>query len=797
MKKATEHWQQHNLTTCWAKKIGSNNNPYGDIFREILVNPIVVAFAKEALTAKKKNSTEDPHFRLPLYNGVAEQHHSILGNYETEKIRDWHSDTEKSTDLTGIRVLDLGCGEAYLGRWLTRMGATYIGVDLPKKPASPLEYAETRFSQEVKSNAIQPRQFHLIPADLDGSHFDPAPLDLALDNEGPDIIVMNVLLDHLTNPAPLLRWIGDLYKEYKKRPTILCWTLNPDYYQGNEEDNFIDGPLTGSIIRYHIAPIRSIGESVPVFLRCPLTYESYFTDANLNVIQTTPLDFPRHPKYLGGEDKSFHDGESPFIAWQLCQRALSICPTEANDLEALFSNSACVLNQLVNKQRNLLRKQITSLKVEDYSANAPLVYPHNLGGDLIIIFKGTAFLNIRGENKRKFSVPELLGDFETWSDELPKRYLYPVYAGEDGATVMRIPNRVVQRLLQNAKTLSELIFSQLRDRFYSQIWLYEMRYLSKSYFLKGLDQTDGDLKVNIGRVNRIARAILYASGLESEKFSRTSRHSSVFLPVNDLVSFTREGVSSGDSPELMKKIINILVGIRVIDSFPPSNLYDLDNDTKTTVIDTDVRSSRLARIIWEQIMLDAAQSIYSSHWKKLNSIEVRCLSGESIPEFSLMYSIVNLKNGQIKKEAKHALSASGGPLHTAEAVGIPRDLVESWFRYIAKAQYFLFKQERPCLTFINNPFLLRSIALDDDPWIEQLLLAQCQANEPVTHRLKKRIQKEELWPKSEFPRRKRYLLAIREFVKSDLAKGSRLAFSGLLTPENKVDMTMQKETFKV
>lgn len=786
------NWQQTDFVTRWCTTIGSDDSPYGDVFREILVNPVVLAFASEVLARRRDGAAQRSDWHLPLYRGVAEQHHELSGSYTTANIRNWHSGAAERTDLAGLRVLDLGCGEAYLGRWLGRMGASYVGVDLPPKPASPLQLAQSRFLNEVKTGVIHPDKFRLVSADLDGSSFEAAPLDEALQNEGPDLVIMAVLLDHLSDPEPLLRWVGGLGERYQKIPAILCWTLNPDYYQANSTDITVDGPLPHSRIRHHLAPVRSIGGAVPVLLRCPLTYESHFAETNLNVIQTAPLDFPRHPASLEGQEASFRDGEPPFISWHLCQRARSIRPGDHSTLESLFNQPTCLLSQLPEEQKQLLREHLGLIAVETYTAYSTLLCPHNLGGDLLIVLVGTALLSVRGVVKRTFSPLDLLGDFETWSDKLPKRYFYPIAGGPDGVTVLRIPRKLVQVLLKNARSAGELLFLQLRDRFYDQMWLYEMRYVSK----KTLKYLPGRLDIDVGIVNRIARVILFASGLEHETFSRTSGVHLAFLSINDLLELTREGSSRGSSDQELHTVFNILVGTRVIDSFHPIDLYSEQFDVKyTKMLTDDVLSSRLARFVWEGVMREAAQSIYGTLLDVPDAAVKRCLTGESVPEFSLADGIT-ATNGKVKVSAKQAFL--NGPLRTADRQKIPREMVESWFRYVAKAHYFLFRQVRQYFIMINDQFMLRAIALaDDDASVEQLILAQSRTVEPETHLLQERVKRENLWSDSGFLRRKRYLQGISDFVRADLAKGARLAFSGRLTPKHNADKTMLDETFHI
>jgi len=82
-------------------------------------------------------------------------------------------------DVSGLDVVELGCGTAYVSAWLARAGARPVGVDV-----TPAQLATARRCQEESGVA-----FPLVEADAAETRLPPASFDLAISEYGASIWV--------------------------------------------------------------------------------------------------------------------------------------------------------------------------------------------------------------------------------------------------------------------------------------------------------------------------------------------------------------------------------------------------------------------------------------------------------------------------------------------------------------------------------------------------------------------------------------------------------------------------------
>jgi 2-polyprenyl-3-methyl-5-hydroxy-6-metoxy-1,4-benzoquinol methylase len=110
----------------------------------------------------------------------------------------------------GLRVLDAGCGEGYLARRLSAMGADVTGVD-------------------AAQGLIDAASSHPAP----GAAFVRASVeDLPFDDGRFDLVLCNHLFSHLQDPAPAIAEFGRVLRSGGR---LVLLTLHPCFYVVNSE----------------------------------------------------------------------------------------------------------------------------------------------------------------------------------------------------------------------------------------------------------------------------------------------------------------------------------------------------------------------------------------------------------------------------------------------------------------------------------------------------------------------------------------------------------------------------------
>ena len=107
-----EDWYNPELCGAWIDEMGK----YGDLPRQVFSLPIVLGLAR-TLSAKR-----------PILSGLMKKSIFEL----TEKLGGEtinYKCTTGDAPLYGLKCLDLGCGEGYLGRYLSEFGVNYLGLD--------------------------------------------------------------------------------------------------------------------------------------------------------------------------------------------------------------------------------------------------------------------------------------------------------------------------------------------------------------------------------------------------------------------------------------------------------------------------------------------------------------------------------------------------------------------------------------------------------------------------------------------------------------------------------------------
>lgn len=167
-----EDWNNPSLIDAWLSM--SENN--GDIYRQFLVNPIIYGL----LSSRAWETSASP-----LQNAFMRWMSSFGKNPKLDPDSgQWYGEWQRQT-AGRLSILDLGCGDAYRGRWLSRPNITYVGVDA---------------SEGLLRRASEGNAFRCIHADLDVER----PLTNVWTDRPPDWVFGITILDHLQAPERLL-----------------------------------------------------------------------------------------------------------------------------------------------------------------------------------------------------------------------------------------------------------------------------------------------------------------------------------------------------------------------------------------------------------------------------------------------------------------------------------------------------------------------------------------------------------------------------------------------------------------
>ncbi len=146
-------------------------------------------------------SSLGPWFHNMQLNGIWTAPDHFLGDYPAVKWR--HIGEALPTDLSGQRVLDIGCNAGFYAIEMKRRGAAYVlGID-----EDPFYLAQARFAAEISGFAIEFRQMSVYDVAALGERF--------------DLVLFMGVLYHLRHPLLAL----DLIREHVAADRLVFQSL--------------------------------------------------------------------------------------------------------------------------------------------------------------------------------------------------------------------------------------------------------------------------------------------------------------------------------------------------------------------------------------------------------------------------------------------------------------------------------------------------------------------------------------------------------------------------------------------
>lgn len=695
-----EQWcTQRDLIEAWLGTIGDDSHPYGDYWRMTLVNPVV--FLLCTLIARKISGEAKPHVEeVPLDLALGIQREK-LSSTNVEALTSWHETIAREHKIEKVNVLDLGCGEGYLGRWLSSMGANYLGVDASREL---IQAGRMRRSRSLLNDS-----FRLRHLDLEGDSISSVDFEDLSVNFSPHLVTGVIVLEHIDDPLPLLRETSRLLASNGSMG--LFFTLNPHYLQlGSTKEGT-------QRVR---ATIASASQEVDCIARSLRAMHQLFRDSRLRIVHESPLYLPSSDLVIQ-EPKELR-GIPPFNAFLVSPMPVSedLHDDTINNLQ----NYGFIAN-LDRAAKEIMFESRSDLSLLTFDSREVILPQNNLGGDLLVLVDGSADLSVNGKIVGSYGPGELLGDLEAAKEEKNITYFpYPVIAGASGASVLHIPAVVAKKLMTFPMSMAGSLFAQLRNRLVVTLWNYNFRKRGTravalaadvGLLFEGEHVAHGMPKIDRTYVDKVARTILAAS--ESEKLAgvRGIEGRSVFLSSDELAGRAQIEIGS-TSP--IQEALRFLMSLGIIDCFPGA-LF------RGNFRELYLRSWRLVRE-------EAAEAILMNIYSKLRSLDTwpsvkKVVMGEGLVGRE---AIGPGKSMRARLEWSNAVLKFRGELKGLIPNSTEWDAASSkYISFLARVNAFWW-DKAPSYFLIHDPWLLRSLVLEEDSCLDARIVARSLVARP-------------------------------------------------------------------
>lgn len=414
---------------AWGRTIGR----FGDPIRMSMVNDLVA----RALTYFK---------RLPSTARIARPHRllqealadlpvlsdkSILD--QVPELTAWHENSaalaQRFPTLDGASLLDLGCGNGYLGGWLAENGVSYVGVE-PSLDLMKLARDDERLSE---SSLIQRtiRQF--------------CDEDLYPSTSPPTLITIIAVLDHLSEPEDTLRSLfAFLARRGWLNVPILALSFDPDFFVPGLPARAVQG-----------IEADSYGEREELRLRDPAEWEEIFSVTGFHLLEQRPVHISalphplaehlqrRHSEVFADDIYRVPPRQGPFFFWLFCPRMMMI---ESKSSQPLSGDS------------------LIDIEIQSYPTDEVLDVVGNLGSKLYHLQKGEAYFESPDTKRMTFARGDFFGQLETSGNYVSSRILGHLEI-KAGSCIETARNRDILRHLSTSGNLSNHIFLSMLRHF--------------------------------------------------------------------------------------------------------------------------------------------------------------------------------------------------------------------------------------------------------------------------------------------------------------------------------------------
>jgi 2-polyprenyl-3-methyl-5-hydroxy-6-metoxy-1,4-benzoquinol methylase len=383
-----------------------------------------------------------------------------------------------SIDLTEHLVIDFGCGEGFMERFLHSFNATCVGLD----SSVPL-IAEARRKLASVRNPPVYETVDLKAQDLDLNDLISALIrpKSIYDFKTVLILCLNVL-DHIGDPTIVVKQARSLCGCHGDTRFIVS-TLNPTFFvklgpphRLSASELCRQAPLDLQLLKG--APM------VQIFPRGWGAYNEFFSSASFNIDYFCATDLDDFPDDdISSLVPDWPRAGGPFLLWRLT-------PTESESvgldaLDHIFSRLS-IFSNIDPKICIILKNRIRLLSLKKFEPNSLVAMPGAICHGLNIVTDGSFVVTIDKAVVQEFTLSGAFGDLESCLGFYAGRYLYEVRSGNEGGTCLEIPTSVLYEILNgdsdntfngnkpssnqnksspNRTSLGDRLFLSARDRF--------------------------------------------------------------------------------------------------------------------------------------------------------------------------------------------------------------------------------------------------------------------------------------------------------------------------------------------
>lgn len=471
-------------------------------------------------------------------------------------------------DLADLKVLDLGCGEAFLGRWLVQMGARYLGVDREEKV---LAAAAEKAAKLGLDTPVRPCN---LVTDLDGlpNHLSALAEEL-WGTSGPDLVTITGVLDHIEDCRALMSrlavWSQSVRKTLGAAPDFAIATLNPFFFRSLADLDKARRAAPNSQVDVYLAVGNCHSKAI---LRWPLEYERLFVDAGFHVLTSTSPDLGRLPPAIYAELESacgnrtgalaeqdrIHVG--PFVLWLLRPRNVG----RRQDKDALvdISGRSDVVGDIVRLLGEL--PNFPEVRRITFSEDEVIEHAGELGGGCYAVISGAVLRYTSSTPAQAFCDGDIFGEFEAGPNPTSDRYRDDLIAGQGGCELLYIPPGTLAKLLDLPQaSVAKALFATLRARMSQYSWTWLDRATARGAIERD-EQAQPAKKAKKGGVSdrtygHLARALLF--GLSRERMDQDDGAPAGMVAGRpDLQRFIQ-----GEEGDAFNDAIDLLTGAGIID----------------------------------------------------------------------------------------------------------------------------------------------------------------------------------------------------------------------------------------
>ncbi len=716
--------------------------------------------------------------------------------------------TSAPVNLNTHLIVDLGCGEGFMERFLQSFNATCVGLDYSSVLLDEARRKQRSVSETVSYETADFRKDFELAA-LVGRLIHPKTLN---DFESITVISLNTF-DHIADPKILIDQVHSLCCQHKKTTFILS-TLNPTFYfkLGSPLRAPSDKIGEQTALDIHLIKTKSIAH---IFPRGWGSYNGFFSSSGFNVEYFYATDLDDFPDNEPPQEPSdWPRAGGPFLLWRLMPIRSS--PIKEAELDRILSDLR-LFSTIDPKTAAMLKANLSRLALRRFDRGDIVAMPGAICRGLSVATKGSFDVTIDKSVIQNFPRSTAFGDLESCFGFYAGRYQYEVKAATDNSECLDIPTDVLYNILRGTggtdpensnsspthSSLGDRLFLGMRSRFnaYNQFYHRSIEIRPSQHPSESVKKSKhfiNNRSFSLRDIEHVIRCLVTLVTLQEIKFNEPELQQGLFQkerqnksdkePAEDkwpkvddvdrvpnLAIFVNpkdlkvwlSGREPGAKERPFASELAILHKVGLIDAFSIPQIedsHDLRNTAKGQ-FDQLVRSAvgtivgRQISDIKNEILSDRhlARIIRETHIDQLvTSQVVRNLNAEAIR--------LTASCTEAMHESESVLELVLGDKHQGEA----RKIARSYYYNIAFLKWALFARDERRLIVIRDYQFFRRVTGGSLQWIDEL-----EARLELRSLMMERNQD---WRHK--PRVENYFHYVSAYVRGHWARGWDLDYSG-------------------